>query len=47
MAMFAHDCQMCAQIRISRCWVNAHCAYINNFTGQLFMYFLPIYLTRE
>ena len=39
--------QMCTQIRTSRCWVNAHCAYINNFTGQLFTYFLPVYLNRE
>jgi hypothetical protein len=38
---------MCTQIRTSRCWVNAHCAYINNFTGQLFTYFLPVYLNRE
>ena len=34
------------QIQTSRCWVNAHCAYINNFTGQLFTYFLPVYLSN-
>ena len=32
--------EMFAHIRESRCWVNAHMAYINNFTGQMFTYYL-------
>jgi hypothetical protein len=27
--------EMCRHIGRSRCWVNAHCAFVNNFTGQV------------
>ena len=39
--------EMCNHISKSRCWVNAHIAFINNVTGQCFTYFLPIFLTSR
>ena len=39
--------EFCHHIGKSRCWVNAHIAFINNLTGQCFTYFLPIFLTNQ
>lgn len=39
--------EMLAHVWSSRAWICAHCAYINNFTGNTLNFFLPVYAARE
>jgi hypothetical protein len=36
-----------AQIARSRCWVNYHIAFINNFQGAVTQYFLPVFCRQK